>query len=87
MPENKIEFDKRVKGGLSENEDWWRIVISGDNPPLIEHQWSYIKAGPSIPVNESGTKRYSIDEFRAMSHPQGRLEKMEAALKASQGVA
>lgn len=40
----KEEIDRRVKGPMAENEDWWRLCYDTDAERFyIEHEWDHVK--------------------------------------------
>ncbi|MBM3578646.1 MAG: hypothetical protein FJX40_13580 [Alphaproteobacteria bacterium] len=66
----KVEFHKSVKGPLMETEDWWRLVIEDDGQRFVEHEWSYADPHKLASSDNSGTKRFAVDEFLASDAPQ-----------------
>lgn len=35
-------INKKVKGHLSQYEDWWYLVVEDDGTTYIEHEWDHV---------------------------------------------
>ena len=63
MPGISREFHKTVKGPMSNDEDWWRLVYDTEKHRLyVEHEWSHV---PMRGTGDSGTKEHDINAFLA----------------------
>lgn len=55
-----MEFHKIVNTSVAEHEDWWNILIKGDDK-IVVHGWSHLNRY-TLKV-ESGSKTYTLEEF------------------------
>ncbi|MDX0623483.1 hypothetical protein CN059_08435 [Sinorhizobium medicae] len=63
---SRTQFFKRVKGHVSQYEDWYYLVEEDDGKKYVEHEWDHVTVnGLSQNV---GTKRYTVEEFLGGDH-------------------
>ncbi|MCO4842702.1 MAG: hypothetical protein KC439_07325 [Yoonia sp.] len=76
-----MEFFKRTKGSLAENEDWWNLVfddLTGEQK--VTHTWHHMDPYRSK-VTGDGSKSYTIQEFLESQSPDDAKEALKKALE------
>ncbi|MBS0258812.1 MAG: hypothetical protein JSR13_13970 [Proteobacteria bacterium] len=69
---------KKVKGNMSQYEDWWYLVEK-DGSKSVVHEWDHVELrGMS---SNRGEKSYSIEEFLAGNHYGAAKAELERLLK------
>lgn len=61
------QLDTRIKGSMSENEDWWRLMADDNGTLFVEHQWSHTQLKGL--KTDADTVRLEIEDFLADDHP------------------
>lgn len=74
----RTEFFKRVKGHLSQYEDWYYLVEEEDGNKYVEHDWDHVTVGDLS--QNVGTKRYTVEEFLRGDHYTGAQTALEKLL-------
>lgn len=74
MTIERVEIDRRIKGGMNEDEQWWYLCLDTDTGEFfIEHQWDYVNRF-NVSQADRGKERIEIEGY------QGRgSDKIEAA--------
>lgn len=65
----RTQIFKRVKGNVSQYEDWWYLVEEEDGSKWVEHEWDHVTLNGL--AHNAGTKRYTVDDFLGGSHYYG----------------
>lgn len=74
MTIERVEIDRRIKGGMNEDEQWWYLCLDTDTGEFfIEHQWDYVNRF-NVSQASRGTERIEIEDYRGRGS-----EKIEAA--------
>ncbi|MGX9990840.1 hypothetical protein ACS4RR_016945 [Rhizobium sp. Z1P35] len=75
---SRKQFFKRVKGHVSQYEDWYYLVEEG-GVTFVEHEWDHVTVNGL--AQNTGTQRYTVDEFLAGDHYYGAQAALKEALR------
>ena len=75
----RTQIFKRVKGHVSQYEDWWYLIEEDDGSKYVEHQWDHVTVNGLS--QDAGTERYKIDDFMNGNHFTGAKTALEAYLR------
>jgi hypothetical protein len=71
----RVQIGEQTKGSLT-HKDWWYLVLEDDGSDHVEHQWSHGKGVPN-----TGSKRFSVEEFLAGDGSEGFKSELRFALR------
>jgi hypothetical protein len=83
MPVYKEMIDRRIKGSLAENEDYWYLCYDSDADAFyVEHQWDHMNPYKLTEKGDSGESRHDAETWTGAGHDKIEATKQKLLEKA-----